>query len=252
MLENTRYFIEIAYLGTAYHGWQAQTNESKTVQAELNNALRNICRQEIETIGSGRTDTGVHARQQFVHFDCPKIADTNYFLYRLNRCLSPDISVQNIFQVKPDASARFSAISRSYEYLIHQAKTPFLNNLSYFYPIKTNVELMNLAAQTMIKYEDFEAFSKTHTDNTHFRCTITEAFWEQKNEFLTFNIQANRFLRGMVRTIVGTLLEVGREKMQLVDFEKVILSKKRIQAGRSVPPQGLYLKKIIYPKEIFE
>jgi tRNA pseudouridine38-40 synthase len=247
-----RYFLEIAYKGTNYHGWQIQAN-AHTVQAELNQALAHILRYPVDTIGSGRTDTGVHARQQFVHFDTAEaIADTQYFMYRLNACLPEDLAAYRIFAVSPQANVRHDAISRSYEFHIHRQKNPFLHTLSYHYNYPLNLDKMNEAAQILLNYTDFESFSKVKTDVDHFECTISEARWEEKGKYLIFHITANRFLRGMVRTLVGTMLDIGREKTEIADFEKIIQARDRRKAGRIVPPEGLYLTAVRYPKEIIE
>lgn len=241
-----KYFLEIAYKGTRYHGWQLQEN-AHSVQAELNQALKYTLRQEVETIGSGRTDTGVHCKQQFVHFEVEALTDIPKILYQLNKCLPEDIYVHQIREVHSEAHARFDALSRSYEYHITQVKDPFSLGLAYFYPQPLAIHAMNEAAKALFNYEDFEAFSKVKTDVKHFRCNIYRADWEVVGKHLIFHIKANRFLRGMVRTIVGTLLDVGRGQQPIESFEKIIQTKTRRQAGRAVPPQGLYLTAVEYP-----
>lgn len=242
-----RYFLDIAYQGTAYHGWQIQAN-AHSVQAELNRALSTILRQPIETIGSGRTDTGVHAEQQFVHFDLPSpIEDTSQLVHKLNALLPFDIAVKSLFAVPAETHARFDAVSRRYEYRISQVKNPFLQNLALFYTKPLRLDLMDEASQLLLQYEDFESFSRVKTEVNHFRCQITEAFWENKGNVLIFHIKADRFLRGMVRAIVGTLLQVGRNQLTRTDFESVILSKDRKKAGMAVPPEGLFLTEVAYP-----
>jgi tRNA pseudouridine38-40 synthase len=246
-----RYFIEIAYKGTNYAGWQEQQNAQNTVQGLLNRALTHTLRQPVESLAGGRTDAGVHCRSQFVHFDSEKIADTAHFLFKVNRCLPDDIWVSKIWEVAAEAHARFDALSRSYEYHISLEKNPFAEGLMLRYWQRLDVEAMNEAAKLLFQYTDFECFSKVKTDVKNFDCHIYRAEWVQQGHELIFYIRANRFLRGMVRAIVGTLLEVGRGKATKADFEQVILSKRRTAAGRNVPPQGLFLTEVAYPKEIF-
>ena len=248
-----RYFLEIAYNGTRYNGWQIQEN-AHTVQAELNTALSTILRQPIETLGSSRTDTGVHCKQQFVHFDISEpIEDIERLLYRLFRLLPPDLHVSRLIPMPDQAHSRFDAISRSYEYHIMRKKSPFLENLALLYTYFLDVELMNEAAKLLLKHTDFEAFSKVKTAVNNFSCHITEAKWVVENEEkLVFHITANRFLRSMVRTIVGTLMEIGHNGGNVSDFEQVILSRDRRKAGKSIPPHGLYLSEVRYPEGYFE
>jgi tRNA pseudouridine38-40 synthase len=248
-----RYFLEIAYKGSLFHGFQEQEGVM-TIQGEVNRVLKDLLGHEIDSVGSGRTDTGVHCRKQFMHFDTTKeIVDTANFIYRLNRILPMDILVKQIFPVRDELSARFSASSRSYEYHITRVKNPFLLDLAYFYPMpRLDVNKMNEATKILFKYNDFEAFSKVHTEVMHFICHIKEAKWEEEaNDKLVFYISADRFLRGMVRAIVGTLLDIGKGKISIADFEKVIESKDRRKAGQAVPPQGLYLVDVSYPSSIF-
>lgn len=248
-----RYFLQIAYKGTNFFGFQQQEGVP-TIQGEIHRVLSNLLQHEIESVGSGRTDTGVHCRKQFMHFDTEKtIGDTDNFLYRINRLLPSEIFVSAIFPVRVELSARFSASSRSYEYHITRLKNPFLTELAYFYPIRNlDIGKMNEAAKFLFQYEDFEAFSKVHTEVAHFICHIKQAEWkEEPNGKLVFYISADRFLRGMVRAIVGTLLDVGKGSIEVADFEKVIQSKDRREAGRAVPPQGLYLVDVGYPSSIF-
>lgn len=241
-----RYFLEIAYKGTNYHGWQIQTN-AKSVQEEIQDKLKILLREEISIMGSGRTDTGVHAKQQFAHFDTEKPLSEKDFLRRINSLLPKDIAILNYFLVDKEAHARFDATKRSYEYHIYQEKNPFLQEQCYFDTRPYDIELMNLAANILLKYEDFQCFSKVHTEVNHFLCDILKAEWKNEGKNLRFYISANRFLRGMVRTIVGTLLDVGLGNMSLADFEKIIQSKDRKKAGRAVPPEGLFLTEVYYP-----
>jgi tRNA pseudouridine38-40 synthase len=241
-----RYFIQLAYRGTRYHGWQVQPN-APSVQGELNRALETILRHSVETVGSGRTDAGVHASCQFVHLDTGVSLHNDRHLYPLNSLLPPDISIHNILPVNDSTHARYDALSRSYEYRMIFRKDPFRHGMSYLYHRAPNVPLMNEAASLLPAHTDFESFSKVQTDVNHFRCTLKEAFWAQEGDQLIFHVTANRFLRGMVRALVGTLLEVGEGKLSVAGFEEVILSKDRRRAGRAVPPEGLFLTGVAYP-----
>ena len=239
-----RYLLELAYDGTNYHGWQVQPN-AKTVQAEVNKALSIILREDITTLGSGRTDAGVHAEQQFVHFDTDQpISDK--LIQQLNGITPIDIAFYNIRKVHPDFNVRFDAITRAYRYRIKSSKNPFLLNQYYRYHKPVDVVAMNKAAATLLDYTDFECFSKVHTDVKTFLCTITQAEWKQEGNKLEFYIKANRFLRGMVRAIVGTLLEVGLGKITVQEFRDIIESKDRNKAGRAVPAEGLFLVEVNY------
>lgn len=245
-----RYFLEISYKGTRYHGWQIQPN-ALTVQEVLNKALSTLLGEPVDTLGSGRTDTGVHASVQVVHFNTEReIKDS--FLLSINALLPKDVSVQWIRAVNDDAHARFDATQRSYIYKIALQKNPFDQELVWFYRGQPDVELMNRAAALLLKHTDFECFSKVHTEVNNFNCTITKAYWEQNGSSLHFHITANRFLRGMVRAIVGTLIEVGKGKCSIEDFEKILLSKDRNKAGMAAPPEGLYLCEVSYPETIFK
>ncbi|GIV44757.1 MAG: tRNA pseudouridine synthase A [Bacteroidia bacterium] len=245
-----RYFIQLAYKGTNYHGWQIQDN-APTIQEELNNALSTLLHQNIETIGCGRTDTGVHASEYYAHFDSIEINDLEQLIYKLNKFLSKDIAVYKIFKVKNDANARFDAIERTYNYYITKRKDPFLIDSAYYYYGNLDIIEMNKAAAFLLTYNDFEAFSKSNTQVNNYICKIIYAKWTENNDILNFEITANRFLRNMVRAIVGTLLEVGKGNMNLEDFKKVIESKNRSNAGFSVPAHALFLSKIKYPQSIF-
>lgn len=241
-----RYFLKLSYKGTNFHGWQIQENAS-SVQETINNALSLLIRSEINVVGCGRTDTGVHARQFYAHFDLDfTIEDLEKLIFKVNSFLCKDIYIQEIYKVSADLHARFSAKSRTYHYYIHQKKNPFNEELSYFFPHDLDLELMNRAAQILFDYNDFTSFSKSHTDTKTNLCTIKEAKWKASEEQLVFHITADRFLRNMVRAIVGTLLEVGRHKMNLMDFRNVIEQKNRSKAGVSVPAHGLFLEEIIY------
>ncbi|WP_017731309.1 tRNA pseudouridine(38-40) synthase TruA [Nafulsella turpanensis] len=246
-----RYFLDVAYNGTHYHGWQVQQN-ANTVQAELEGALSKLLRTPIAVVGSGRTDTGVHAEQQLVHLDWDAELDVEQLHFRLNKLLPSDIAVKRIFPVHPKAHARFSALFRSYEYRISRQKNPFLQKLTYVNGRPLDVEAMNKAAEFLLQWEDFECFSKVHTEVKHFRCNIQEARWIEEGDMLVFYIRANRFLRNMVRAIVGTLLEVGQHRMSREEFRQVLESRDRSRAGRSAPAQGLFLTKVTYPDKIYE
>lgn len=249
-----RYFIDVAYKGTNYHGWQKQEN-ARTVQEVLELALGKLLRcARVETLGSGRTDTGVHALQQLVHFDLSvPIPELSRFLYQLNAILPPDIAANGLWLVPDTAHARFDAISRSYQYHICTRKIPFLPNERYCFTRPVDVDKMNEAAALLLQHQDFEAFSKVKTEVNNFLCHITRAQWQQPDAHsLVFHISANRFLRGMVRAIVGTLLEVGVGRMTVKDFEQIILSRNRNNAGRSAPPEGLFLSEVVYPPEVLK
>lgn len=246
-----RYFIELQYNGGNYHGWQQQLN-AVTVQEKLNNTLSILLKSAINVMGAGRTDTGVHAEQLFAHFDFENEIDEKLLIYKLNSILPSDIVVINIFKVKNEAHARFNAISRSYEYRIWLGKNPFLREVTWQQNFSPSVTKMNEAASLLLNYKDFKCFSKSKTDVNNYNCSITEAVWKLDGNLLIFHISADRFLRNMVRAIVGTLLEIGLEKLSIDDFKKIIESRNRSEAGVSVPPQGLFLTKIVYPKEIID
>jgi len=243
-----RYFIEIAYNGTAYHGWQIQKN-ALSVQEFVNKVLSTLCRQDIETLGCGRTDTGVHARQLFAHVDIPADIDVlnPQFLLSMNSMLPFDIVVKRFIKVAPDAHARFDATMRSYQYHIHFIKDPFLHNLSWLLRDKPELALMNQAAAILMEYQDFSCFSKSNTKTLTNNCLIKRAEWVKTENGIAFHISADRFLRNMVRAIVGTLIRVGKKEMEVEDIRKVIDSKNRSVAGESVAACGLYLTEVIYP-----
>ena len=243
-----RYFIEIAYNGTAYHGWQIQKN-ALSVQEFVNKVLSKLCRQDIETLGCGRTDTGVHARQLFAHVDIPADIDVlnPQFLLSMNSMLPFDIMVKRFIKVAPDAHARFDATMRSYQYHIHFIKDPFLHNLSWLLRDKPDLALMNQAAAILMEYQDFSCFSKSNTKTLTNNCLIQRAEWVKTENGIAFHISADRFLRNMVRAIVGTLIRVGKKEMEVEDIRKVIDSKNRSVAGESVAACGLYLTEVIYP-----
>jgi tRNA pseudouridine38-40 synthase len=240
-----RYFIELAYNGTYYHGWQYQPNAC-SVQETLNKALSTILKTPIDIVGAGRTDTGVHAKQMFAHFDCDSEINSSQLVHKLNSFLPKDIVVFNLYLVHDDAHARFDATKRTYEYHIHQQKDAFENETSWYCQHQLNVKKMNEVCAILFEHTDFECFSKVNTDVNTFNCKIHEAHWLQIENKLVFTIAADRFLRNMVRAIVGTMINIGLEKITLADFKKIIASKDRNQAGFSVPAHGLYLTKIEY------
>lgn len=245
-----RYFFYIAYNGSNYHGWQVQPN-ANTVQAEINNALSTILQQSIETIGSGRTDSGVHAKEQVFHCDLDLQIPENDLIHKMNGLLPDSIVLEKILNVKEDAHARFDAISRSYEYHIHFKRRPFGLGEYYSTNKRPDFELMNKACDLLIGKHDFTSFSKVKTEVNNFYCDVSRAEWEFNEENAVFFVTANRFLRGMVRAIVGTLLSVGYGAISLEEFENIIIAKNRSRAGQSVPPQGLYLCDVRYPEEVF-
>ncbi|MEM7297109.1 MAG: tRNA pseudouridine(38-40) synthase TruA [Bacteroidota bacterium] len=245
-----RYFMDISYKGTSFHGWQIQPN-GITVQEEIEKGLKLLLKEEIGITGSGRTDTGVHAKQQIAHFDTNKDLDSQDFAYKLNSYFAEDISIRKIRKVDEEASARFSAVSRTYHYHIHQHKDPSVLGQSYFFKPKLNVSEINKACKILLNWENFECFSKVHTEVNHFHCNITFAKWYRIGPKNLFVITANRFLRGMVRAIVGTLIEVGLEKMTLEEFQAILESNDRKQAGRAVPAVGLFLQEVKYPDNIY-
>ena len=246
-----RYFLYFSYKGTAYHGWQIQPN-GISVQEVLTRALCTILRAGIELVGAGRTDTGVHARFMVAHFDLESELPVQFDLIaKLNSFLPKDIAVMKFVEVQTDAHARFDAISRRYEYHVVTQKSVFRNELAARISHGLDFEAMNRAATTLMEYRDFTSFSKLHTDVKTNNCSITIAQWTFKEDEWVFTIQADRFLRNMVRAITGTLFEVGRGKMSLDEFKAVIESKDRCKAGTSVPAHGLYLVDIQYPDSIF-
>lgn len=242
-----RYFIYLAYEGTNYHGWQIQPN-GITVQECLMKALATYLRKETEVIGAGRTDTGVHASLMVAHFDYDGEIEPELLTGKLNRLLPPDISVYRVRKVKPDAHARFDALSRTYKYYITTVKYPFNRHLKYKIHGDLDFEQMNRAAETLFDYTDFTSFSKLHTDVKTNNCRVMYAKWEKDGETdWVFTIRADRFLRNMVRAIVGTLIEVGRGKLTVEGFRKVIEAKDRGKAGTSVPGHALFLVDVEYP-----
>lgn len=245
-----RTFFFTSYNGTDFHGWQIQHN-ALTVQQEIESAFQTILQSPVSIVGSGRTDAGVHATEQVFHADLIENIDLAELKFKLNCLLPQSIAINHIKKVKPESHARFDAVLRTYHYFIHPNKDPFKGGSSYFFRKPLNVDLMNEACHILIGEHDFESFSKVKTDVNHFNCIIEKAGWQNDSKSLVFEISANRFLRGMVRAVVGTMLEIGLKRISISDFKNIIESKDRQQAGRSVPAHGLYLTGVEYPSEIF-
>jgi tRNA pseudouridine38-40 synthase len=240
-----KYAIEIAYNGKRFHGWQKQLN-AVSVQNELDTKLSILLRQQTETLGCGRTDTGVHAKQFIAHFNTVMPVDGLTLAYKLNRLMIKDIVCKNIWPVNNDFNARFDAKWREYEYIITTKPNPFLVDYALLYSTPLNIEDMNNACKILLKHTNFECFSKVHTQVNNFNCNLMEANWRLDGDLLIFTIRANRFLRNMVRAIVGTLLKVGLKELDLTELEQILASKNRSNAGVSVPAHGLYLTKVVY------
>lgn len=246
-----RYFAEVAYLGTNYHGWQVQPN-AITVQEKLNYVLSKILRDDIEIIGSGRTDTGVHCSQQFAQFDTETNFKIKDLIHRANAFLPYDITIKDIRPVKADAHARFDALKRSYTYKITLKKDPFQYGLAYHLKWTPDFDLLQKGSEKLLKHTDFEAFSKVHSDVHTHDCDLYKAEWTQEENLLTFHVTANRFLRGMIRIMVGNLIQVGLGKMDISELDTVLENKDRKKAARFlVDGHGLYLSEVQYPDEIW-
>lgn len=237
----SRYFIEVAYKGSAYSGFQVQQN-ANSIQAEIEKALKIYFRKDFELTGSSRTDAGVHALQNYFHFDFEE--QINDVVYQLNAILPDDIVVKRIFAVKENAHCRFDAISREYRYHIYHKKDPFIADTAYYFPYALNLQLLNEAAKSILEYTDFTSFSKRNTQVRSFDCTIIESEWIQVDNGIEYNVRSNRFLRGMVKGLVGTMLQVGREKLSVQEFKTIIELKDSSQADFSVPSHGLFLIKV--------
>lgn len=242
-----RYFIQLAYNGSNYHGWQVQPN-AITVQEVMAKAISVLTRAETAVIGAGRTDTGVHASFFVAHFDMPEPIDHDYLCKKLGVFLPNEISVQTIFPVDSEMHARFSALSRTYHYYISTKKEPFRKEFVAQCTYSLDIQAMNEAALLLFNYMDFTSFSKLHTDVKTNNCKMMKAEWREENSLLVFEIKADRFLRNMVRAIVGSLVDVGRGRSSVEDFKSIIESKNRCQAGTSVPANGLFLTDIEYPE----
>ena len=245
-----RYFFEIAYTGKNYAGWQSQANATG-IQTVVEECLSKLFRQPLKITGSGRTDTGVHCRQQFFHVDIDAAFDAETLILKLNSFLPSDIMIRTVRMVKAGAHARYDATERTYEYYVTLAKDPFLDGFALRSFKIPELKTMNRAAALLVGVHDFASFSKVKTDVNHFICEVKKAEWKKKGDLLVFTISANRFLRGMVRAVVGTLLEVGTGKISVNDFKAVLQSKDRRKAGANVAPGGLYLVKVKYPASLF-
>lgn len=245
-----RYFLELSYKGTHYHGWQNQP-DAISVQEVIEKALSTLLRKTIAIVGAGRTDAGVHAKQMYAHFDVEEVLNTDDLVLRLNSFLPNDIAIYNILEVTNEGHARFDATARTYEYLLTKQKNPFYFEGAHVVYKSLDFELMNKATLELFNHTDFKCFSRSKTDVKTYNCKIMHAAWTQKEDFWVFTITADRFLRNMVRAIVGTLIDVGLHKTTIEDFNTIILSKDRNKAGASAPGKALYLTKIEYPKETF-
>ncbi|MDZ4757462.1 MAG: tRNA pseudouridine(38-40) synthase TruA [Bacteroidota bacterium] len=246
----TRYALEISYKGSQFHGWQLQPN-CNSVQAEMQKALSLICREPVHCLGCGRTDAGVHAKQFVLHFEINGELPER-LVHKLNHLLTRDIAIHHLYNVDPNFSARFDCTERSYEYHIHQNPNPFLSEYSWYFFKNLDIELMNTAASKLLQHKDFKAFCKANSQVNHYECDLREALWIQDDYRLLFKITANRFLRNMVRAIVGSLVELGEGKSTLDEFEQIIVSQDRRESGQSAPPQGLFLARVVYPANTFE
>jgi tRNA pseudouridine38-40 synthase len=257
-----RYFIKISFDGTRYNGWQVQKNSAHTVQQKINEGLSKLLSEDIVVLGCCRTDAGVHAKELYAQFDSEKndlhvspkgvVSGEVDWLHKFNSMLPTDISIDGIYSVVEDTNARFDATARTYNYFIHDRRNPFLVNRSYYYYSDLDISLMNKAGKILMKNEDFSSFSKVNTQVKTNNCRISKAEWKKDENGLVFTIRADRFLRGMVRMIVGTMLLIGKHKITLKDLEKILDSKDCRNAGRSVPACGLYLVKVEYPTKIFK
>ncbi len=265
-----RYFIEVAYKGTNYSGFQIQKN-ANSIQAEVQRSLRIFFKKDFELTGSSRTDAGVHALQNFFHFDLENIAkgfesskvsplggepvpiirDLEGAFYNLNAILPSDVVIKKIFSVKDEAHCRFDALCREYKYFIYQFKNPFLQDNAFYFPYKLNLDKLNLAAALIMKYEDFTSFSKQHTQVNNFICKIEKSEWSLEENTIVYNVIANRFLRGMVKGLVGTMLRVATNKISIDEFKKVIESKDLSNVDFSPPSHGLFLKGVDFSEEVF-
>lgn len=249
MSDNNRYFIRLAYDGTRYNGWQSQKN-APSVQDMLTGAMKDILARPVSMTGCGRTDTGVHAREFYAHFDFPvrfTLRQQEKLKFRLNRYLPGDIAVFGIFPVPGDLHSRFSATSRTYDYWIHEAKDPFLEGRSWFIYGQLNLDSLNEGAEALKAYDDFTSFARLHASSKTNICRIGHAGWERRDHRLIFTVTADRFLRNMVRALVGTMVNLGKGKISIEEFHRIIRAKDRSMAGQSAPAHGLYLAGVEYP-----
>jgi tRNA pseudouridine38-40 synthase len=242
----SRYFLEVAYKGTHYAGFQIQDN-AVTIQGEIDKALSLLLREPVKTTGSSRTDTGVHAYQNYLHFDSNQPL-LPHLRYKLNAVLSPDIVIRAIYAVGEDAHARFGALSRSYLYRVYNAKDPFLRETGYYFPYPLEADVLHRTAAAILEYTDFTSFSKRNTQVKTFNCQIQHASWEKLPGQYLFHITANRFLRGMVRGLVGTMLKTARGRLDTADFRRIIEARINLETDFSAPPQGLFLMEVKYPE----
>lgn len=245
-----RYFLDIEFKGTDYHGWQIQPN-AISVQQVIEEALSRLLSDDIAIVGAGRTDAGVHALQMWAHFDSKTAINRRQMEYRLNSFLPKDIAIKSILPVLPTAHARFDATSRSYIYKVHTKKNVWLEGRSYYLTQSLDVDAMNEAALILLQYSDFECFSKSKTDVKTYKCDIKFAKWIKTEQGLEFHVTADRFLRNMVRAIVGTMINIGLGKIGIEELHNIIKSKNRAEAGYSVPACGLYLSQVTYPEDIW-
>lgn len=245
-----RFFLEVSYKGTAYNGFQAQKNTGKTIQEEIEKAVAILQHGHISLTGSSRTDAGVHALQNFFHFDYDGQLHPQ-FIYKANAILPSDIVIISVKQVSDEAHARFDATSREYKYLIYKNKNPFLQDRAYYYPYTLDIDKMQEASEILKEYKDFTSFSKRNTQVRTFNCVIMQSEWVREGECLVYHVQADRFLRGMVRALTGTMLKVGRGKMSLSEFRNVIESRDCTKAHFAVPAHGLFLMRVHYPINTF-
>ncbi|PWV44765.1 tRNA pseudouridine(38-40) synthase TruA [Chitinophaga sp. S165] len=241
-----RYFIEVGYKGAGFAGFQVQ-DTAHTVQSAIDHAISTLMRTKIVTTGSSRTDAGVHALQNFLHFDTDQPLHPQ-FQYKVNAILPPDVVLKHVYRVGDEDHSRFAALSRSYEYTLYMHKDPFLHDRGYFFPYRLDVELLQEAAGVLMEYQDFMTFSKRNTQVRTYICNIMSSAWTAKEDRLVYNVTANRFLRGMVRGMVGTMLRVGRGKLTMEGFREAIESRNCVNADFAVPPQGLFLIKVAYPE----
>ena len=242
-----RYFLELMYKGTAYSGFQVQKNAPNTVQEAIEKAFTVLQKEVVVMTGSSRTDAGVHALQNFFHFDYSGDIHA-HFKYKLNSILPRDIVVKNVYAMPAEAHCRFDAVARKYAYYIYKDKNPFLQDKAYYYPYALNLEQLNEAAETLKTYNDFTSFSKRNTQVKTFLCAIAESEWKQEDGQLVYRVKANRFLRGMVRGLTGTMLQAGRNKINIDQFKKIIEAKDCSLADFSVPGHGLFLTNVEYPE----
>ncbi len=247
-----RYFLKLAYNGTEFHGWQVQVGAT-SVQQEVEEKLSTILQNNTAVLGCGRTDTGVHAKEFFAHFDCENglPLETSLLVHKLNTMLHANVAILDILSVKNEAHARFDAVKRTYEYHVSKYKDPFGEKLSYKLNTDLDLDRMNKAGELLLGEQDFGCFCKAKSDNHTNLCTVFEANWIENKGHMIFTISANRFLRNMVRAIVGTMLDIGQGKTSLNDLREILASKDRTMAGRSVPAHGLYLTRVEYPSQIF-